>query len=119
ANGGAAVWPGFPRRRIALTRLVGGGLFDESEREAVPPGDWEEFVEESGGEDDWQMGTTVEADGDLFATDGNIGGHVDEVAEDLAGLGIGVAAHAVRHGAIEAAGEDEEGHVEVDFEADG
>ena len=61
----------------------------------------------------------MEADGDLVVGDSDVGGHVDEVAEDLSGLCVVVSAHAFGHDAIEAAGEDEESHVEVDLEADG
>ena len=65
------------------------------------------------------MGAAVEADGDVTVGDDDVGRHVDEVAEDLTGLGVVVAAHASSHEAIEAAGEHEQGHVEVDLEADG
>ena len=65
------------------------------------------------------MGAAVEADLDLLLLDRHVGRHVDEVAEDLAGLGVGVAAHASGEEAVEAAGDDQEGHVEVDLEADG
>ena len=52
------------------------------------------------------------------ATNGKVW-HVDEVAEDQAGLGIVVAAHATCHETVETGGEDGERHVEVDLEADG
>ena len=77
------------------------------------------FVEESGGENDGQVSASMEADGDSAVGDVDVGGHVDEVAEDLSGLGVVVSAHAAGDEAIEAAGEDEESHVEVDLEADG
>ena len=54
----------------------------------------------------------MEAHPDFGRCNGDIGGHVDEIAKDLAGLGVVVAAHAAGRG------EDEEGHVEVDFEPD-
>jgi hypothetical protein len=44
------------------------------------------------------VGATVEADPDFIVSDGDVGGHVDEVAEDLARLGIVVAAHAAGTG---------------------
>src|ERR1700675_140600 len=77
-------------------------LLDEAERTAVPPGDGDGFVDEAGGEDDREVGAAVEAHADLALGDGDVGGHVDEVAEDLARLNIIVAAHAVGHQAIEA-----------------
>lgn len=62
------------------------------------------------------MGATVEADGDFLFANANVGGHVDEVAEDLAGLRVSIATHLVRDGAVESAGESEEGHIEVDLQ---
>ena len=55
----------------------------------------------------------------MDALSSTVGRHVDQVAEDLAGLGVGVAAHATGEEPIEAAGDHEERHVEVDLEADG
>jgi hypothetical protein len=49
-----------------------------------------------------EVGATVEADPDFIVSDGDVGGHVDEIAEDLARLGIVVAAHAAGHQTIEA-----------------
>src|SRR5260370_26103282 len=40
------------------------------------------------------------------------------MAENSPGLGVVVAAHAPGHQPVEGAGEDEERHVEIDFEAD-
>src|ERR1700690_10206 len=60
-------------------------LLDEAEGAAIPPRDGDGFVDEAGGEDDGQVGATVEAHCDLGFGDGDIGWHVDEVAEDLAG----------------------------------
>jgi hypothetical protein len=48
------------------------------------------------------VGATVEADPDFIVSDGDVGGHVDEIAEDLARLGIVVAAHAAGYQTIEA-----------------
>ena len=84
----------------------------------MPPGDGDGLIDESGGEDDGKMGAAVEADPDLVVGDGDIGRHVDEIAKDLACLGVIIAAHASRHQAVEAGGDDEQGHVEVDLEAD-
>ena len=64
------------------------------------------------------MGPAVEAHSDFAFGDSDIGRHIDEVAKDLASLSIVVAAHAFGHQAIEAAGKDEEGHIEVDLHAD-
>ena len=65
------------------------------------------------------MSAAMEAHPDFAIGDGDVGRHVDEVAEDQAGEGIVVAAHAAGHEPVETGGEDEEGHVEVDLEADG
>ncbi len=88
------------------------------EGSAVPPWDGEGSIDETRGEDDWEMGTPVESHPDFVFGDGDIGRHVDEIAEDLARLSVIVAAHAAGHEAIEAGCEDEERHVEVDLEAD-
>src|SRR5271156_6661538 len=77
-------------------------LLDEAERAAVPPGDGDGFVDKAGGENDREVGAAVEADADLALGDSDVGGHVDEVAENLARLSVIVAAHAVGHQAIEA-----------------
>ncbi len=57
-------------------------MLDEAEGIVVPPGDGNRFVEDSGGEDDGQMGAAMEADPDFAIGDGDVGRHVDEVAED-------------------------------------
>ena len=93
-------------------------LFDQAKRQAVPPRDGNGFVDQAGGEDDGQVGSSVEAHRNLGFGDGDVGRHVDEVAEDQARLGIVVAAHAAGHEPVETGGEDEERHVEVDLEAD-
>ena len=84
----------------------------------MPPRDGDGFIDEAGGKDDRQVCAPVEAHGDFPFRDGDVGRHIDEVAEDLASLSIAVSAHAVGHQAVEAGGDDEEGHVEVDLEAD-
>jgi hypothetical protein len=56
----------------------------------------------------------MESDSDLFVRDGHVCRHVDEVAEDLSGLGVIVPAHAIGHQAIEAAGKDQQSHIVVD-----
>ena len=50
----------------------------------------------------------MEAHPDFGRCNGDIGGHVDEIAKDLAGLGVVVAAHAAGGQAVEGRGEDEE-----------
>ena len=62
---------------------------------------------------------SMEPNGDFVIVDGHGGRHVDRVAEDLPYLGVSVAPHPSCHEAIEAAGDDEEGHVKVDLEPDG
>jgi hypothetical protein len=44
-------------------------------------------------------------------------GHVDEVAADLAGLGVSVPSHRASEEAVEATGDRQQGHVEVHLEA--
>jgi len=55
------------------------------------------FIEKAGCENDRQMGAAMELHGDFVVGDGYVGRHVDEIAEDLARLGIVVAAHAAGH----------------------
>jgi hypothetical protein len=63
-------------------------MLDEAKGIAVPPGDGNRFVEDSGGEDDGQMGAAMEAHADFAIADRDVGRHVDEVVEDQAGLGL-------------------------------
>ena len=60
----------------------------------------------------------MEALFDFMVSNGDVRWHVDQIAEDLASLGIVVAAHAASHDAIKAAGENQKGHVEIHLEAD-
>jgi hypothetical protein len=60
----------------------------------------------------------MESQPDFGIGDDDVGGHVDKVAEDLSCLRVVVAAHAACHHTVETGGEDEERHVEVDFESD-
>jgi hypothetical protein len=76
-------------------------LLDEAEGLVVPPRNCDGFIEEARCEDDGEMGAAMEAHRDFVLGNGDIGRHVDEIAEDLAGLGIVIAAHAARHAAIE------------------
>jgi len=64
------------------------------------------------------MGAAMETHPDFVLGDGDVGRHVDEIAEDLARLGVVVAAHATGHETIEPRCENEQRHVEVDLEAD-
>ena len=64
------------------------------------------------------MGAAVEAHSDFAFGDDDIAGHIDGVAEDLAGLSIVISAHAACHQPVESACEDEKRHVEIDLEAD-
>src|SRR5258708_12283912 len=74
-----------------------GSMLDESEGIVVPPGDGNRFVEDSGGEDDGQMGAAMEAHPDFAIGDGDVCRHVDEVAEDHAGFGTFLPAHPPVH----------------------
>ena len=94
--------PTATRRIISLTFFAFSALLDEAERATIPPRDGNGFVDQAGGEDDGQVGSSVEAHRNLGFGDGDVGRHVDEVAEDLTRLSIIVAAHAVCHQAIEA-----------------
>ena len=75
---------------------------DQAEGAAIPPRDGNGFVDQTAGEDDGQVGSSVKAQRDLALGDGDVGRHVDEVAEDLARLCVIVSAHAVGDEAIEA-----------------
>lgn len=55
---------------------------------------------------------------DLVVGDGDVAGHVDEIAKEVSCLGVSVAAHPARKQSVEAAGDDEEDHGDVDLEAD-
>ena len=65
------------------------------------------------------MRPAVEADLDLAFSKCDIGWHVDQIAEDLAGLGIRVAPHPFGEDPIETAGDDQQNHVEINLESDG
>jgi len=90
----------------------------EPQGSAVPPRDFDGFIEQPGGENNGKMGTAMESHRDFVLGDGDFGRHVDEIAENLARLGIVVAAHAAGHEAIEPRCENEQRHVEVDLESD-
>jgi len=90
----------------------------EPQGSAVPPRDFDGFIEQSGGENNGKMGAAMEPHRDFVLGDGDVGRHVDEIAEDLACLGTVIAAHAAGHEAIKPRCEDEQRHVEVDLEAD-
>ena len=64
------------------------------------------------------MGTAVESHSDFVICDSDIGWHIDQIAEDLACLGIIISTHAASHQPIKTRGYHEECHVEVDLEAD-
>src|SRR5215467_9255363 len=72
-------------------------LLDETQGQAVPPGDRRGFFEEIGIQDNGQMGSAVETDSDFPIGNCDIGRHIDEVAKDLACLSIVVAAHLLGH----------------------
>jgi hypothetical protein len=57
--------------------------------------------------------------GHLPLIDRDRGGNLDEVTENAAGMSVSVAAHLLGEKAVEAAGDHQERHVEVDLEADG
>lgn len=55
---------------------------------ARPPRHGDRSLHQAGGEDDGQVGAAVETDFDFLEPGGDIGGHADQIAEDLAGLGV-------------------------------
>ena len=64
------------------------------------------------------MCAPMEAHPDFVVGHGDIGRHVDQVTEYLARLRIVIAAHAAGHDAIEARGQDQKRHIEIDLKAD-
>ena len=60
----------------------------------------------------------MESYGDFPFGNGDVSRHVDEIAEDLPGLGVFIAAHAAGHETIEPRCEDEQRHIEVNLHAD-
>lgn len=84
----------------------------------MPPWDGDWFVDQTAGENDRQVGASVEPHLDLALGDGDVGRHIDQIAEYLAGLSVIVSAHATRHETIEARSDDEECYVKIDLEAD-
>ncbi len=65
------------------------------------------------------MGTAVKADLDFAIRYGDVGGNVDQIAKDLAGLRIGIAAHGLGENSIDSTGEHQKDHVEIDLQTDG
>jgi hypothetical protein len=65
------------------------------------------------------VGSPVESNCDFAICDNDLRRHIDEIAEDLAGLSIVVTTHSTGHDAIEAARQNQESHVEIHLEADG
>ena len=64
------------------------------------------------------MGSAVEADLDLVFHQCDIGWHVDQIAEDLPGLGIRIATHPLGEDTGETTGDDQQDHIEIDLEPD-
>src|SRR5436190_9473387 len=65
------------------------------------------------------MSSPVESNQNLVFADHDVGGQVDEVTEDLAGLSVSVSPHLGGEQTIQAAGNHQQGHVEVDLEPHG
>ena len=82
--------PGFPRFRNALAL----GLAAQREPGAIPPRHRGRLPEDLGAEHDRYVRSAVEGHRDLLRRDLDGRGHVDEVAEDPAGLRLGIASHA-------------------------
>ena len=56
---------------------------------------------------------------DLAPGNRDVGWGVDEIAEDVACLSVRVTTHALGQQTVEAAGDDQQGHIEIDLETDG
>ena len=69
-------------------------------------------------QDDRKVRPAVKADLHFAPFDPDIGGHVNDVSKDVAGLGVGIAPHPPREHPVQAAGDDEQGHVEIYLQAD-
>ena len=54
------------------------------------------------------MGMSMEVHAHLPGRNGDLSGHIEEMAEDLSRLCLGVAAHALREEPVEPAGEDQQ-----------
>ena len=65
------------------------------------------------------MGTAVKADLDFAIRYGDVGRNVDQIAKDLTGLGIEIAAHCLGENSIDPTGENQKDHVEIDLQSDG
>jgi hypothetical protein len=60
----------------------------------------------------------MKTDADFIVGDDDVGGHVDQIAKDLARSGIIVATHAARYQAIQGGSQDQQRRVEIYFESD-
>jgi len=76
-------------------------LLEEPKGAALPPGHFDRFVEESRGENDREVSSAMEPQRNFVVCDGDVGRHVDQIAEDLACLRVAISAHAPGHEAIE------------------
>src|SRR5271166_3737293 len=94
-------------------------MSSQPQLQTVSPRDRDRFVKQSGGEEDGQVGTAVKADLDFAIRDGDVGRNVDQIAKDLAGLSIAIAAHCFGENSIDPTGENQKDHVEVDLQSDG
>ena len=65
------------------------------------------------------MCSPMETHLDFLLRHADVGGHVDEVAKDPTCLGVGVAPRFSSESPVDAAGNDQQRHVEVDLHADG
>jgi len=76
-------------------------------------------VKEVRSQKDRQIRSAMKFDVDFGFRNGDGSWHIQEIAEDLPGLGVGVAAHTLSEQAIEAGRDDQERHIEIDFHAHG
>ena len=78
------------------------------EAATVPPGDGEVRLTEFGVEDDRQMRSAIKLNANFLWGNIYLSWHVQQIAEDLAGLGVGVAAHPPGEQLVQSAGGDEQ-----------
>ena len=60
-----------------------------------------------------KWGASMKAHRDFVVGNDDIGRHVDQVSEDLAGLSVAVPSHTPGHDTIQAAGQNQKRHVEI------
>src|SRR4029079_12046686 len=88
------------------------------ERSTSPPGDSDRRYEQAGVEQQRVVGSPWQAHSDAVRGDVDLRVGVEEAGEDLARLDVLEAVQVLAEHAVEAGGDDGEGHVEVDLHGD-